>query len=255
MKLSLNEINVKRIENFPGRPYLIFLHDSLGCIELWRHFPEKLGALTGCNVIIYDRQGYGKSCGFSYAKRECDYLEIEADILIELMQLWKISDAFLYGHSDGGTIALITAAKYPEKIKGIITEGAHILVEEISLKGIRDAVKLYENGNLKEKLKKYHGDKTDAMFRAWTDTWTSPEFRDWSCEKILPGIKCPALIIQGENDEFGTFKQVEGIVNLSGGNCQKLIVHGARHTPHKEKSDVVLKHSAEFIRRPEERRQ
>lgn len=193
--ISLSELAISRIEAFPGRPWMVFLHDSLGCIALWRDFPERLGRLTECNVLVYDRQGYGKSCPFTYEERDQRYMETEAGILNDLLNHLNIDHTFLFGHSDGGSIALIAASKYPGKIAGIITVGAHIFVEEITLAGIRDAVKLYQTSDLKQRLEKYHGDKTDAMFWAWASTWTSGMFRSWNIEHFLPGVKCPSLII------------------------------------------------------------
>src|SRR5262249_47331630 len=148
----------------------------LGCITLWRDFPVNLAKLTGCNAIIYDRQGYGQSSHFD-SKRSKEYLEKEAEILAKLLEKCNIKKAILFGHSDGGSISLIAAARYPDRITGVITEGAHVFVEEITLQGIREAKELYKNTNLKEKLAKYHGEKTEDVFKAWTETWLSEEFQ------------------------------------------------------------------------------
>ena len=247
--MNFNEIAVKRIGNYQHSPTIIFLHDSLGCIELWRDFPEKLSALTQCNILVYDRQGYGKSCSFSYAKRDNYYMEWEADILNELLGFWNIQNVILFGHSDGGSIALIAAGKYPEKIRGVITEGAHVFVEDITLSGIEDTVKLYETTNLKSKLEKYHGAKTDAMFWAWAATWQTEEFRTWNIEKFLPLIQCPTLAIQGENDEYGTLLQVEKIISQISGKSSKLIVPEVGHSPHKEAEKITLENASAFIRK------
>lgn len=246
-KLKFDEIAIKRIDNYPGRPTIIFLHDSLGCIELWRDFPEKLGELTKCNVLVYDRQGYGKSCTFSYSKRDNYYMEQEAAILNELLNYWNIDNAIFFGHSDGGSIALILAGKFPEKILGIITEGAHIFVEDTTIKGIKETIQLYQTTDLKTKLEKYHGDKTDEMFWAWASTWTTGEFRNWNIENFLPSIKCKALVIQGESDEYGTLNQVETIISQTSGQSYKFVVPNAKHTPHKEVPDLILEKVSEFI--------
>lgn len=250
MKLTpnfpLDQIAFLRYGDQPERPTIIFLHDSLGCMALWREFPKQLGEAANCNVLVYDRQGYGKSCGFTSDKRDNDYVEYEADILGALLKHWKIERAILFGHSDGGSIALITAAKYPEKIVGIITEGAHIFVEELTVNGIKAAMLEYETTDLKTKLSKYHGDKTEAMFRAWTETWTRESFRSWNIEHFLSKIQCPALIIQGEKDEFGTLAQVDGIVSQMT-KARRLIVPEIGHTPHKEKPEIVLEETAKFI--------
>ncbi|MDL2238749.1 alpha/beta hydrolase [Bacteroidales bacterium OttesenSCG-928-K03] len=247
LKSKLNEIAFKRIGNYPDRPTIIFLHDSWGCIGLWRDFPEKLGEMTKCNVLIYDRQGYGKSCPFTYSKRDNNYLEEETDILNELLDYWNIDNAILFGHSDGGSIALIAAAKYPEKILGIIIEGAHVFVENITVEGIKEAEQAYQSGNLKSKLEKYHGDKTDKMFQMWAETWSSETFKTWNIEHFLPKIHCNTLVIQGENDEFGTMEQVNKIVEQTSGFAQKFIVPNAKHTPHKETPELLIEKSVEFI--------
>ena len=200
-----------------------------------------------CNVLVYDRQGYGKSCPFSYKNRDIRYLEQEADILNDLLKHWNIDKAILFGHSDGGSIALLTAAKYPERILGVIAEGAHIFVEEVTLSGIREAIQLYQTTDLKTKLEKYHGHKTEAMFWAWAGTWTSPQFRNWNIEAFLPLVMCPSLIIQGHDDEFGSAAQVQGIVGQTTGPSQALLIPGAKHTPHKEQPDKVLEMAAAFI--------
>lgn len=229
-------------------PTLIFLHDSLGCIALWRDFPAKLGEATCCNVLVYDRQGYGRSSPFTVHERRLDYLEKEADVLNELIKQCGIKQAILFGHSDGGSIALLAAAKYPSCIVGIITEGAHIFVEDITLAGIQTAVEAYRTTNLNERLQKYHGKKTDAVFRAWAKTWLSDEFKPWNIEKFLPQIICPVLVIQGEQDEYGSLEQVQGIVRQVTGQVSQLIIPGSGHTPHKEAREVMLAHTTSFIK-------
>lgn len=244
----LDQIAFVRFENNPGYPTIVFLHDSLGSIELWRDFPRQLGEITNCSVWVYDRQGYGKSCAMVNPERDNGYVEFEADILNALLDHWKIDNAILFGHSDGGSIALITAAKYPEKITGIVTEGAHIFVEDVTVNGIREAIELYKNPDFKNKLQKYHGDKTDTMFRAWTETWTRDSFRSWNIENFLPQIQCPALIIQGENDEYGTLAQVDGIVSQTSGDAIACIIPGIGHTPHKENPEIVFEQTRGFIK-------
>ncbi|MFN8346959.1 MAG: alpha/beta hydrolase [Spirosomataceae bacterium] len=240
-------LQLSRILVAEDRPTLIFLHDSLGCIELWRDFPEQLGGATHCNVLVYDRQGYGKSSPFDNTDRNSNYLEVEADVLHWLMEALSIPSAFLFGHSDGGSIALIAAAKYPEKIKGVITEGAHIFVEDITLKGIHEAVEAFQNTNLRQRLMKYHGEKTEAVVRAWADTWLSEGFRHWNIESFLAHILCPVLVIQGEKDEYGSLAQVDGIISQVAAEAQKFILPSIGHTPHKEAKEAVLEKTTRFL--------
>lgn len=227
---------------------LIFLHDSLGCTRLWRDFPQQVAAETGQPVYLYDRQGYGQSQSFSNEYRDLDYMHREADTLIDFMDACGLEKAVLFGHSDGGSIALLAAAKYPQRIQGIITEGAHIFVEEITLNSIREAVTLYSTNALPQKLAKYHGDNTDPVFHAWTDTWLRPDFRDWNIEDCLHQITCPSLILQGEEDEYGSPVQVQRIQEQVSGPVKTWLIPGAKHTPHKEQPAAVLQCCVSFLK-------
>lgn len=229
------------------KPTLVFIHDSLGSIELWRDFPQKLAEATGCNTLVYDRLGYGKSGPMLTHVRPVNYLELEADILNDLLEHYNITNAILFGHSDGGSIALITAAKYSQRIKAVICEAAHIFVEDVTLNGIRAALQQYETTNLGERLARYHGDKVDAMVRAWTETWTRNDFREWNIEHLLPAIMCPLLFIQGDADEYGTLQQVHKTVSQVSGTAESFIVPDAGHTPHKETPEAVLERVTAFV--------
>lgn len=231
---------------YKNRPTIIFLHDSLGCIKLWKNFPETLKTQVECNVFIYDRQGYGDSSPFSVPIREKNYLETETHVLQKIIERFRIAQPILFGHSDGGTIALIAASIYPKDVKAIIVEGAHVFVEEISLIGIQQAIKEYQTTDLRNKLYKYHGTKTDKVFSMWTDTWQSETFRDWNIEHLLSNITCPVLCIQGKNDEYGTVKQVEAIINQVSGP-KYFFMPETGHTPHKTATKITLDKCKEFI--------
>lgn len=231
----------------PLRPCLVFLHDSLGSIETWRDFPRVLAERVGLNAIVYDRRGHGKSDPFPSAPRTPDYLDRETTALFALLDGLGETTAILFGHSDGGSIPLIAAARAPKRIVAIVTEGAHVVVEEETLAGIRAAAESFLETDLRERLARYHGTKVDALASAWIDTWLSSEFRHWSILELLPRIVCPALIIQGEDDEFGTADQVRTIVESVSGPAQGLLLPNAAHTPHREARDVTLSESANFI--------
>ncbi|RQO42506.1 alpha/beta hydrolase [Chryseobacterium sp. KBW03] len=232
---------------FEGRPTIVFLHDSLGSVQLWRDFPAKLSETAQCNILAYDRLGYGKSYPMLTHERPVNYMELEADLLNNLLIEMNIDNAILFGHSDGGTIALITAAKYPERIKAVICEAGHIFVEDVTLKGVYDAWEAYKTTNLAERLQKYHGDKVEMLFRAWTETWTRDDYRTWNIEYLLKDITAPLLFIQGEADEYGTLDQVEKTISQVSGSTEKYIIPGIGHTPHKEVPERVLKKTEEFV--------
>jgi pimeloyl-ACP methyl ester carboxylesterase len=229
------------------RPTLVFLHEALGSIELWHDFPSTLVAATGCNALIYDRWGHGES-DLLTGRRTLRYVHDEAlESLPEVLEKSAVSDAILIGHSDGGSIALIYAAEHREVARGLITEAAHVFVDEVTLNGIREAVEVYETTNLKEKLSRYHGNNTEIIFRAWCDTWLSPQFEKWNIEECLPKIKCPVLVIQGEDDQYGTKAQVESITTQVAGPSKSLLIPNCAHIPHKQARDRVVKEMTEFI--------
>lgn len=247
MNIDGKELYIEHYTNYENQPTLVFLHDSLGSVQLWRDFPEKLAAATKCNVLMYDRLGYGKSEPMPTHLRPNNYLELEANILSEILSELNINDAILFGHSDGGSIALLTASKYPEKIKAIIVEAAHIFIEDITLKGIHDAMEAYKITNLPERLAKYHGDKVDTIFKAWAETWTSNDYKEWNIEHLLKDIICPLLFIQGEKDEYGTLQQVEKTVSQVSGKSEKYIIPNIGHTPHKEATELVISKTIDYI--------
>jgi pimeloyl-ACP methyl ester carboxylesterase len=231
----------------PHRPTIVFLHESFGCIEHWKDFPYRLGEAANCNVMIYDRQGYGQSDPFFEHERQPDYLEIEAEALNQLLLKLDLKEVILYGHSDGGSIALLAAAKYPEKITAVFTEGAHVFVEDVTLEGINRAVEAYATSDLKDKLSKYHKEKTDAVFNMWADTWLSEDFLDWNIESFLPQITCPVFVMQGAKDEYATEAQLDAIADKAGGNTCKLIISEAGHSPHRDKEKMVIAVVSKFI--------
>lgn len=241
------KLYIEHHNSFENKPTIVFLHDSLGCTQLWRDFPGKISENTQCNVLVYDRLGYGKSFPMISHERENNYMELEADLLNELLNELNINNAILFGHSDGGTIALIAASKYPENIEAVICEAGHIFVEDITVKGVSDAFEAYQTTNLPERLAKYHGDKVPMMVKAWTEIWLSERFKSWNIEYLLKNITSPLLFIQGEADEYGTLDQVEKTIHQVSGSSEKYIIPNVGHTPHKEVPELVLNKSVEFI--------
>ena len=229
------------------RSTLVFLHEGLGSIEMWHDFPAILAKTTGCDCLIYDRWGHGRSDPLD-VKRTLRYVHDEAlDSLPEVLDHFHVDGAILIGHSDGGSIALIFAAEYPERVRGMITEAAHVFVEEITLQGIREALEIYNSTDLNQKLARYHGDNTEKIFRAWHETWLQPEFKSWDIQDCLAKITCPILVIQGEDDQYGTAAQVEAINNQVTGQSEALLIPNCAHIPHKEAKDKVAQEMTEFI--------
>jgi pimeloyl-ACP methyl ester carboxylesterase len=232
-----------------GKPLLVFLHEGLGCSELWRDFPLLVSNATKSPVLLYDRYGYGKSEGLK-ENRTQDYMHTEA--LKTLPEFFKKLDLETYpkiliGHSDGGSIAIIYAGRFSENLKGIITEAAHLFTEEITQSGIKEVKKAFESGNLKRMLRKYHGEKTDSMFYGWADTWLAFEAGNWNIEEYLEGIKVPVLAIQGADDEYGSIKQLESIKKGVGSLANTELIPDCGHIPHFQSKDLVFKMITDFV--------
>ncbi len=244
-------VRVKQISAEPGSrnfPPLVFLHEGLGSLEMWRNFPETLCASLQMQGLVYERRGYGKSDMLPEGPWPVDYLVTESQkYLPAVLDAWGIGECILIGHSDGGSIALIAAALMKDRIKAIITEAAHIYNEEITSAGIREVVKMYETGNLREKLRRYHGKHTDAVFYRWADTWLSEEFVTWNIERFLPDIQCPFLLIQGKNDEYATVKHAEDIARQVSGPVNLQIIPQCGHVPHFQAREKVLELMKGFI--------
>jgi pimeloyl-ACP methyl ester carboxylesterase len=230
-------------------PTLVFLHEGLGCVALWRDFPAKLAAATGCGALVYSRLGYGRSAPCPLP-RPVSYMHDEALTILPLvLKQMDIEQVILVGHSDGGSIALIYAgshhAQQPPHLLGLITEAAHVLCETISLQAIHAIRPLYDNGDLRQRLAKYHGNNVECAFLGWNDAWQHPDFWQWNLENYLVNIHVPTLVIQGEADEYGTIAQVETIVRHT--HAQQLLLPACGHTPHREQEATTLAAMTAFI--------
>ncbi len=232
-----------------GGPTLVFLHEGLGSIGQWKGFPSKLCRALGLPAIVYDRWGFGASEPL-VLPRPRDYLQQEAELVLpEVLADCGVERPVLIGHSDGGSIALLYAAAFPDRPLACITEAAHVFVEAISLAGIRQAVTLWQESDLPLRLARYHGDQAETVFRGWADTWLRPDFRDWNMIACLPAIACPLLAIQGVDDHYGSPLQVETIVTRSAGPAEALMLPACGHNPHHEAETPTLLAMAEFVRR------
>ncbi len=243
------EIYLRTIEGDGDKPCLVFLHEGLGCTAMWKDFPDRLCRMVNCSGLVYDRTGYGNSSPLCRT-RTIHYLHDYAlKELPEILERTIPGKPFiLIGHSDGGSISLIFGAEKPALLKAIITEAAHVFVEPETLRGILAAVGAYEKGHFRG-LAKYHGAKTDALFRAWADTWRSEWFKFWNIEYVLPSIACPLLVLQGSQDQYGTERQVETIVAKSSGQTTSVLIDKCGHAPHQEQPEKVLQILAEYIGR------
>ncbi len=230
-----------------NRPTLVFLHEGLGSLAMWRDFPSKVAAATGCRTLVYSRYGYGESdlLTESFGVR---YMHDEALIVLpELLDKLGIDKPVLVGHSDGGSIALIHAGGAGRPVAGLILMAPHVFVEDLSIASIAQAKVAFETTDLGRKLGKYHRDPAKT-FWGWNDIWLHPDFRAWNIEEYLADIRCPLLAIQGCDDEYGTMAQIEAIAARVPG-AEILELADCRHSPHKDQPQATLEAMAGFIER------
>jgi pimeloyl-ACP methyl ester carboxylesterase len=244
--------------NYPaqnGRIPIVFLHDSLGAIDLWRDFPAQSVAYSGHPVIAYDRAGFGRSDPHP-SKLGHDFVRDEAcSSLLPLMNHFGIEKAILFGHSVGGGMAISAAAQFPDRIAAVITESAQAFVEERTLEGIRAAKESLADPEQLARLARYHGNdlkKAQWVLDAWTETWLSPEFANWSLEEDLRKLQCPVLAMHGDRDEFGSElhpKMIASLPSAFEGQGEYVMFKDCGHVPHREKPELVLDTVADFLRR------
>ena len=243
-------LHAQRIPSPRGRPQgptLVFLHEALGSVGQWKHFPAALCAATGLPGFVYERWGFGHSERRGPGPWDPGYLEAETATLDEVLTAAGINRPVLFGHSDGGTIALLYGAAFPEKAEAVVSEAAHVLVEEVTLAGIRDVVEASKDGRLLRGLHRYHGEKTADVFSGWADTWLAPRFRDWNIVEKLTTLRRPLLVLQGTDDQFGTGLQVESICRSVSGHSESTFFPGLGHVPHLESPERVIAEVHRFL--------
>ena len=240
-----HKLEVQRIAGSPRT--LVFLHEGLGSVAMWRDFPLKAAQATGCTAVVYSRYGYGQS-EVLQAPHGVDYMHREAlESLPDLLAKLEIAEPILVGHSDGGSIALIHAAANP-KVAGLVVMAPHVFVEDLSVASIAEAKTAFEKTDLPQKLGRYHAD-AGKTFWGWNDIWLHPAFRAWNIEECLPCIRCPVLAIQGFDDEYGTMAQLEAIARRAGGPIELLRLADCRHSPHRDQPAVVIEAISRFVDR------
>lgn len=227
------------------QPTLVFLHEGLGCVALWRDFPDKVARRLGARALLYSRFGYGRSDGLT-GRRTPKFMHEEAiDVLPELLGHFNIEAPLLIGHSDGASIALIHAAAAARPVAGLVLMAPHVFVEDVCLESIARVRATYRTGSLRARLAKFHAHVDDA-FLGWADTWLLPEFRGWSIEELTGSIAAPMLLIQGEDDQYGTLAQLDRIEARAAGPVRRLVLPQCGHSPHRDREPAVIDAIVDF---------
>lgn len=232
-------------------PLLVFLHEGLGSVSMWRDFPAHLCEALQCRGLVYSRPGYGQSTARAAdAPLAPDFMHRQAHELLPALLKALGVDAneqkpWLLGHSDGGSIALLYAAQFPDQIAGAIVLAPHILVEEVSIASITEARTAYETTDLRQRLARHHADP-DSAFWGWNGIWLHPAFRAWNITEELRSISCPLLAVQGVNDEYGTLQQIRGIASVAP-QCELVELAACGHSPHRDQQDRLIEAVQHFF--------
>ncbi len=231
----------------PAAQVMVFLHEGLGSVALWKDFPDQLCRQLNMRGLVYSRPGYGRSTPREKNEHwDTDFMHRQAfEVLPALLSTLDISHPWLFGHSDGGSISLLYASRYSDRCAGMIVVAPHIMVEDISITSIQIARDAYLHQGLRDRLARYHDD-VDSAFFGWNDVWLSPAFRSWSIEAELENIRCPLLAIQGEDDEYGTMEQVYGIRRVLPDAIVVPVAH-CGHSPHRDQPQLLSDAVAQFV--------
>ncbi len=230
----------------PSAPLVVFLHEGLGSLAMWRDFPQRLCEAADVRGLVYSRPGYGRSTPRAVHEAWApDFMHRQAhEVLPALLQALKVpAPPWLFGHSDGGSIALLHAARFP--VAGAVVMAPHILVEDVSVASIEQARIAYETTPLRERLAKYHDDP-DSAFWGWNGIWLHPDFRAWSIEPDIASIRCPLLALQGLDDEYGTLEQIRGIARRVP-HTRLLEMPACGHSPHRDQPQAVIEAATAFF--------
>lgn len=226
---------------------LVLLHEGLGSAGMWKSVPADLAKLTGCGVLTYSRYGNGFSQLLD-GRRAVSYMHDEAlEALPDMLDAFNIPDAVLVGQSDGASIALIYAGEIGTRLRGVVAEAPHVFVEDVSVESIAQAKAAYESTDLPKRLGRYH-ENVDRTFYGWNDIWLHPEFRSWNIRESVRKIRVPLLLIQGVDDEYGTFAQLDAIrSDARQARVDTLYLAQCGHAPHRDRPDAVLPAIAAFV--------
>lgn len=243
----MDKLNLKYINTESNSKYtIVFLHEGLGCIQTWQNYPQYLCKAIDVKGLVYDRSGYGESPG-NLSNRKNDYLIKAAEDLNELILKLNLNNIILYGHSDGASIALAYASLYQKRIKAVISEAPHVIVEKITIDGIKKAIIAFQKGKLKG-LSKWHGANYESVFNSWANTWLNPNFDLKELRLLLPQINSPLLVIQGNKDQYGSLLQIDTIRNEVPKNMTTYIAN-CGHSPYLEQESEILNFVSTYLKK------
>lgn len=235
------KVDLQATSSATDMPTIVLLHEGLGCNAMWHNFPQRLSAASGAKVFAYSRAGYGGSSACALP-RPLDYMQREAEqTLPQVLAAIGVRRFILLGHSDGASIAAVYAGAHADpRLQGLVLMAPHFFTEDPALDAIAQAKLAFETGDLRDKLRKYHGDNVECAFRGWNDAWLHPDFRRWDITHYLPPITVPVLGIQGAQDQYGSAAQLRVLRERCAGPVETLILPDCAHSPFKEQAQPTL---------------
>jgi pimeloyl-ACP methyl ester carboxylesterase len=245
------DVRIEYVHIAPERtdaPLVVFLHEGLGSVAMWKDFPEKLCERGGFRGLVFSRPGYGRSTPREPDEFwDVDYMHRQAyEVLPAVFEALGIAEApWLFGHSDGGSISLLYASRFPQRVAGLVLLAPHIFVEDLTVASIDQARQAWLETDLPKKLGRYHDD-AEATFWGWNRIWLHPPFKHWNIEAELDAIRCPVLAIQGIDDEYGTLRQIHGIAERVP-DTELLEVPDCGHSPHRDQPETAIVATISFI--------
>ncbi len=235
-------------------PLMVFLHEGLGSLAMWKDFPHRQALALGWRGLVYSRPAYGRSTPkLAEARWRPDFMHRQAqEVLPQVLAALGLAGderIWLFGHSDGGSIALLHAAAFPARVAGLVVCAPHLFVEDLTVASIEQAREAYASTDLREKLAKYHDDP-DSAFRGWNDIWLDADFLAWNIEDEVASVRCPVLAVQGHDDQYGTMAQIERIAErLPAGQTELLKLDACGHSPHRDQPKALIDRVVDFVHR------
>ena len=248
LQLGEQQLEYRMIGPRPSSaPTIVMLHEGLGCVGLWGDFPDKLQQTTGCGVFVYSRAGYGQSSPVPLPRPLTYMHDAAREMLPRLLDKIGFQRGLLLGHSDGASIAAIYAGSHQDhRVGGLVLMAPHFFTEDVGIAAIAEAKKAYETTDLRAKLARWHKD-VDVAFKGWNDAWLDPQFRKWDITEQLAYIRVPMLVVQGEDDQYGTVKQIEVAERECYCPVEVALLSGAKHNPAREAPEATLKTVSDFV--------
>lgn len=248
MRVTVDGVGLEVHQLDGAGPALVWLHEGLGSVALWKDVPSRVHAATGRRTIVYSRRGHGGSDPIA-EPRTPTFMHHEADVVLPaLLDVLAVDEAILIGHSDGASIALLAAGRGEPRVKAQVLMAPHVFVEDMSIASIQLARERADTTDLLRRLGRYHDDARHA-FDAWADIWLAPAFREWRITDRVPGVCGPTLLIQGVDDEYGSAAQVHAIQAEASGPTDLLLLGRCGHSPHRDRPGVVLPAIEAFVDR------